>query len=291
MNRGGAARDASAGPIGSTVPARPAWSAAPGLVLSYDGSFPGFLCAAAEAINAGRSGSPFPVIRGPASCAELFDETVAVHCDEARAEKLCARLSRAAGKEALGMCFEAFCSDFSGKEGPIARTIARMTSEGAAVLDDLADPDVGFVADASRRSAAQAHKISGLLRFSELSDGSWYAPIEPDCDVLPLIVEHCSERFADMTFAIHDRKRGAAILHKPGQPWAIVEGFSLTEAADADAEERMPLSESERIIRSGWSLYFDTIAITPRKNPRLQMSHMPKKYWRFLPETKKKPQD
>ena len=262
------------------------------VVLRHDGSFAGFLCAVAEAINATRSGSPAPAIRGPEPCAELFDETIAVSTDETRARRLWDRLSRKAGEAALQTCFEAFCSDFEMREEAIARALARISRENGRVLDDMADPDICLVVKAALRAKGQAHLVTGLLRFSELRDGTWFAPIEPDCDVLRLIGDHFCARYADMSFAIHDRKRGTALLHRPGSPWRIVVGFSLetdtvSSASAADSGGScLPYSDREMAIRSGWIAYFDTIAIAERANPRLQAGRMPKKYWRLLPEMK-----
>ncbi len=255
------------------------------VVLSHDGSFAGFLCAVAEAINASRSAFPAPSIRGSLPHAELFDDSVAVPADEGRAKRLWERLSRKCGEGAMRLCFEAFCSDFGTREEAIARALLRMSREGRRALDDLADPDIGLVERAAARARAQAHLVTGLLRFSELRDGSWFAPIEPDCDVLRLIGDHFAARYADMSFAIHDRIRGTALLYRPGGPWRIVGGFSVeTEGRSSVFDDGLPFSDRETAIRSGWLAYFDAIAIEQRKNPRLQAGHMPRKYWRLLPE-------
>ena len=257
------------------------------VVLSHDGSFAGFLCAVAEAINASRSASTALSIRGPVPCTELFDDTIAVPADEGRAMRLWERLSRKCGEDAMRICFDAFCSDFGMKEDAIARALVRMSREGRQALEDLADPDISLVEKAALRARAQAHLITGLLRFSELRDGSWFAPIEPDCDILRLIGDHFAARYADMSFAIHDRKRGIALLYRPGSPWKIVSGFSIeTDTVSPADNDDLPFSDRETAIRSGWIAYFDAIAINQRKNPRLQVGHMPRKYWRFLPEMK-----
>lgn len=257
-------------------------SALPPFILGYDGSFAGFLCAAAETINITGSGSPAPSIRGPASAGELFDETIDLRSDRERALRLWRRLARRAGGEALRSCLEAFCSDYQGKEDAIAYAMGRLSREGASALCDLNDPMIGLVEKAALRARNQAHLIAGILRFSELADGSWYALIEPDCDILPLTAEHFSARYADMRFAIYDNKHHTALLHSPGDRWTIANGVTPNN------DGIFPLSERELSIRAGWAEYFESVAIAQRRNPRLQASHMPKKYWRFLPETKAK---
>lgn len=266
-------------------------------VLSYDGSFAGFLCAAAEVVNAYRAGTGLPVLRQAAEEAGLFDETLPLRADADRARRLWLRLLAIAGEQPLQTCIEAFCSDIAGKEDALALALARLSLEGGPALDDMADPRICLVAQAALRARNQARLITGLLRFSRLADDSWYASIEPDCDVLPLIGRHFAERYADMVFVIHDRRRGTGLIHAPGSPWKILRGFSLNEAETPGARAgtgrgtgtraESALSRGETGVRECWQLYFESIAIAPRKNLRLQMSHMPKKYWALLPEMEK----
>ncbi len=247
--------------------------------LAYDGSFPGFLCALAEALNLARTGASVPTIRARGREAELFNESVEARRDDARAAGLWRRLSRKLGEERTRTCLEAFCSDFEGRETALAAVIARAAAAGPAVFDDLNDPATLLVAKAARRAGAQAQLVSGLVRFAELADGSWYAPIEPDCDVLPLVAEHFAARYADMAFAIHDRRRGTALVHEPGAACALVEGFEFAGGGGGPA-----FSPRELELREGWRGYFASVSIAQRENRKLQASHMPKKYWRFLPE-------
>ncbi|NTW94650.1 MAG: DUF4130 domain-containing protein, partial [Chlorobiaceae bacterium] len=37
-------------------------------------------------------------------------------------------------------------------------------------------------------------------------------------------------------------------------------------------------------VQALWQTFFRTIAIPDRKNPRLQKSNMPMKYWKYLTE-------
>ena len=42
--------------------------------------------------------------------------------------------------------------------------------------------------------------------------------------------------------------------------------------------------ETEAQYRRLWRRFYDTIAIRERENPRLRMSHMPKRFWGTLTE-------
>ncbi|MFA6505038.1 MAG: TIGR03915 family putative DNA repair protein [Treponemataceae bacterium] len=270
-------------------------------VLIHDGSFPGFLCAGAELLNA-ISGTDVKgaasvaasdiLVRGRAVGIDLFEDAEPVPRDDCRARKLWDRLVKRVGKEASFSVMEAFLSDVPGADQAAARMMIRLWREGAKALDDLSDPNAALVEKASCRTTKESHRFLGLVRFSELSDGSWYSRIDPDCDILSLIAEHFALRFPSMRWAIHDGRRGTAILHESGRQWLKVEDFrvNFAEPAIADGPEAaqpgsgLPLSESELLLRRAWKRYFTVIAIQSRTNPRLQASFMPKKHWKNITE-------
>lgn len=260
------------------------------LVYEYEGGFAGFLCAAAELVNASKSGGATIYaslsVAAAGGAGGLFEERIRIARDDGRAAALWKRLSAKAGLQAMETIRAAFLSDLNGADGAAARVLALIARRGARALDGLGDPDANLVEKAAHRARAEAHLMLGLVRFSELADGSYYASIKPDCDILPLLGDHFAERFPDMRWAICDRRRGTAAVYLPGAPWRLVEGFSLSGALRGEAAEgpSPPYAANELELRAAWSLYFQSVAIEERANERLQAGHMPKKYWDELPE-------
>ena len=259
--------------------------------MRYDGSFAGLLCAADEISIDPRHRRETPRFFSAHNPEDLFEPAFSVETDLARARILWREAAARGYRESLTTCFEAFCSDLTGAKDALGRVLAAILRETKTSgersgrrynhLLDLSDPDILTTTKASERSRHQAHKITGLVRFSELPSGLWYASIHPDCDVLPLIGKHFSLRFPKMRFVIHDLRRSSAILREPGESWRIVEGLSLPGAASA---LDLPSSERESIVRDLWRTYFESVAIKARKNPSLQRQFMPQKYWDALPE-------
>lgn len=263
----------------------------PDAVLLHDGSFSCFLCAVAECLNAAMAGGRPPAVRSAGGPAGLFENPVPVARDDARAAVLWKRLCSRAGDASMRLVFEAFCSDRPDADSSAAVAVCRLWREGPRALSDLASADMLELEKASARSRAEAHLISGLVRFSELADGSWYASVRPSCDVLPLIGDHFSARFPDALWAIHDLGRGSALVHEAGAPWVLARSFSFTAEEEAQASGGVPpYSAAERELRHAWSRYFDAVAIQERSNPRLQAGHMPKRYWADLPEMNDAPE-
>ncbi|MEI6873657.1 MAG: TIGR03915 family putative DNA repair protein [Spirochaetota bacterium] len=255
-------------------------------VFEHDGSFAGFLCAVAELLNALADGDD------PRRCdvaaasrpAAFFEEREGVARDEGRAEQFLSRLRSRAGEAVVQTVLEAFCSDLEGAAEATARMIAGVWRDGRVALDELGDPDALLVEKAALRARREAHLFTGLLRFSELLDASLFASIDPDCDLLVLIGDHFSARFPLFRWAIRDERRDTAILHEAGGPWKIVHGLHVAEGWGGMDDDGLPLSRDEASIRECWRRYFESVAIGERRNPRLQASHMPRKYWKNLTE-------
>ena len=272
-----------------------------GAVLEHDGSFSCFLCCVAECLNSAREGLAPPAVKGPLTEPGLFEERTVVARDDARAGAVWRRLAAKAGEEAMLSCLAAFSSDLEGADEAAARLLARVWREGGGALNDLSDAAVLLVEKAAVRTRAVAHLMKGLVRFSELSDGSWYAGIAPDCDVLSFLGDHFQARFPSDRWAIHDRRRSSAIIHEPGSGWRLVMRFSLASAAPGESalsrgatgrsRGEVPsvslYSAAELELRESWAAYHASVAISERVNPALQASHMPKKYWPDLPEMRR----
>ncbi|TXT50029.1 MAG: hypothetical protein FD137_478 [Spirochaetes bacterium] len=248
-------------------------------VLVFDGSFPGFLCALGDALNILSKNHPLPRFEesGKDCAPGLFSIRLKARRDEARAVRVWKRIESKAGEKAMIECRDAFLSDAPMRFQALGHAMARLYREGPRALDDWADPSMALVAKACLRTRHQAHLATGILRFSELAGGTWYAPLDTDCDVLPLLGNHFSSRFPQSPFVIHDTRRGCAILHDPGARWTIAPGFHIEDSS-------LYLSAREDAIRDAWRRYFGAVSIEARENPALQAAHMPKKYWKYLPE-------
>lgn len=256
------------------------------IVLVHDGSFEGFLCALAErgrwrAVTGSGSrtrGLNLPSIRREGGQADLFEDPQPVRRDSERARAVAEKISSAGGPASLRTLREAFGSDLPDLEEALARTARALVESGPRALENLADEGIRAVVSAALRTRMQAHLYAGLVRFSSRSDGWWFSRIEPACDVLPWLGEHFASRFPLHRFVIHDARRDTALIHEPGKGWDVYGGFLASSSPDKDPPD------VERKAREAWRRYFDQVAIGERKNPRLQASHLPRKYRRHLPE-------
>lgn len=192
--------------------------------------------------------------------------------DEARAEHYFKQLESRLGERMIDSILLAYLSDDLARFDAIDRFIQQALRDGTAVYGQINEA-VTPLLSLERAVERERHKFLGLLRFKRLKGDIYYAAFEPPFDLAGLLADHFARRMAGEYFIIHDIKRQKAVFYNK-QRW-------LTgDLAQVDEKYH----QEELAFQSFWKTYHQTIAIAERKNPALQRSFMPKKYWRYLPE-------
>ena len=130
----------------------------------------------------------------------------------------------------------------------------------------------------SRRVTYEAHRFTGFVRFKEITPLNFYASIEPDHNILPLLINHFTKRFSDQNFIIHDLKRNTAIIYNK-------KNVTITEFNKEDANIFLN-SNSDGYFENLWKTFYSSVNIKERENPKLRRQYMPKRYWNHLTELK-----
>ena len=126
---------------------------------------------------------------------------------------------------------------------------------------------------AVRQLSGEVEQFRGFTRFSDF-DGVLGAEIEPKNRVLPVLRRHFCERYHNETFFLYDRTHREALLYSGGVSRIVP--LNHFEMAQPD--------EVEAGYRRLWRRFYDTVAIEARKNEKLRMTHMPKRYWGMMTE-------
>jgi probable DNA metabolism protein len=242
----------------------------PALVYCYDGSFDGLLCCVFESYAQREVPSD---ILPEGALLPLLLPIKAVETDGERARRVLSSIPRKLGRDAPGFIRRAFLTCHPQKEILILRFLRLGFSAGPLVMRMLTDDTVHALTAAVRHLENEAHLFRGFVRFSE-TNGALTAQIAPRNIVLPLIARHFCERFPGERFLIHDKTHGMALVHEHGK-WMITAAQRL-ELPGPDADELK--------FRALWRLFYNTIEIKERRNPRCRMCHMPKRYWDCMTE-------
>lgn len=205
---------------------------------------------------------------------DFFSKHVKVQTDFSLFRKVYDAIAQKISVQTLSNVYYVFLSNHPDKENLILSYLVCGFERGRQIDSDYSLPAVYEMQKYAKRVVKEAHRFLGLVRFSEIS-GFLYSCIEPDNDILELIADHFSDRYRKEKFIIHDKKRSKAVFCKNSR-WCI---------GDFKFQKQLKFSETELFYRNLWKKYFIEIAVSERKNPKLQSQFMPKKYWKNLIET------
>jgi probable DNA metabolism protein len=247
------------------------------LIYLYDGSFDGLLCCVYESYD--KNEIPMDILPGDAQLPLLLPVRT-IETDGGRAQRVAKSIPKNMGSQARDFVRNAFLTCHPQKELLILQFLRLGFSRGPSVMNMLTDTAVHAITAAVQQLGREVEHYLGFIRFSE-ANGALTSQIEPKNIVLPLVSRHFCERFPDERFLIHDKTHGMVLLHEKGS--VII--------CSVDAFEQPEPGAKELRFRELWRLFYDTIEIKERHNPRCRMTHMPKRFWgcmtEFARETKR----
>lgn len=249
--------------------------------LIYDGSFEGFLSVVFSCYQ--RKLSPTDICREAAFQNMLFGEHETIPTNEEQATRVWNGLQKKLHRRNKDLPLVAFLSEEDGIEMKLYRFIRRLFDTNFSIETDYGDQDVLQLKKIERQVLKEASRVLQFVRFQKTKDDIYFSPIEPQYDVLPFSINHFKNRFADQQWLIYDLKRDYGFYYD----LQTVQEVVLTEKTFSGFDGKMArefLQEDEVGYQVLWKNYFESINIKERKNPKLQLQHMPQRYWKFLPE-------
>ncbi|HBA85699.1 MAG TPA: hypothetical protein DCZ95_16580 [Verrucomicrobia bacterium] len=237
----------------------------------YDGSIEGLLTAFSMALEQNEGAAEFVSDKTP-STQLIFDARHVISQPET-ADRLIAEIRRQC-EDAVQYLFRVLMTE-NPESFPILFEYLQLVRQlGARANQYHAHSAVKHVLAQSRKVGSEIHRLKGLLRFRQLPDGVFWAPIEPDYNVTYAVAPYFTRRMADQNWIIHDlRRQFAAVWHRRKLRYGPVpEGADLPTGGDSGEWEAL------------WQTYFKSVAIPERRNPRLQRQNMPARYWKYLIE-------
>ncbi|HIT53152.1 MAG TPA: TIGR03915 family putative DNA repair protein [Candidatus Fimivicinus intestinavium] len=237
----------------------------------YDGSYEGLLCCVFESFE--KKERPLSIRPEGGEQLTLYPQRI-IRTELSKARRVEAGVRAKASNRAGRLVELGYYTCCEEKELLILDFIRLAMRYGQRVLSMLADDTVNRLNRAVQKLRNEAHQYREFVRFSVQDNGVMTAVIEPQNFVLPLIAPHFCDRYPHEAFLIYDETHGAALVATPGKH-AIV---------PAERYEEPEAGEEELAFRALWKLFYDTIAIEGRENPRCRMTHMPQRFWKHMPE-------
>ncbi len=236
----------------------------------YDGSFDGFLTAIFEAYRL-----KLPV-RSFAAAARyspnLFEERYSVETSPKEAERVWKRIVEQGGDFIGKMLFASFLSELPDVERQIWEYLQKLFSEeGKTFARNPISAEVMPLIRITNSVRRERDRLHGFLRFQKLEEELFFAGIEPEYHIIPLITPHFVRRFPQFSWIIWDihRKKGVFFDRK------TVEEITI---------DRFHLPRFEDDFCKMWKSYYQSTCTQERKNLLLQRQMLPRRYWAQLPE-------
>lgn len=248
----------------------------------YDGSFEGLL----SCIFVSFKTRTFPdaIVAQHYYQIALLDEPISIATDEQWAARVLQGINQKTEGEGAALIYKMFLSELPHIAMTIFKFIQAVVSAASpSILTNFANTYILKAAQIEKMIHREIHRMHAFVRFQKTHTGLFYAVIEPDFNVIPLLGEHFIRRYADQPWAIFDTKRHYGIYYDLEKICFITADHPVlpTKPGELQADT---LDEKETLYQALWSNYFHSVNIRERKNTQLHLRHMPKRYWKYLIE-------
>lgn len=111
--------------------------------------------------------------------------------------------------------------------------------------------------------------------------------VSPDFNVLPLIERHFKSRYQDQRWLIYDEKRNYGIYYDLKQVHQVdMDATTIDRQIQSGHSQsfNIELDDDEVLYDQLWKDYFRSVNIEARRNMKLHVQYVPRRYWRYMNE-------
>jgi probable DNA metabolism protein len=258
-----------------------------GSIFLYDKSFDGFLTCIFQSYN--RKILPQALLGTGEQLPGLWDRLVHIKTDETQAERVWNGLKGRITEPSADALFRLHFSEMEGVDLPLFYYIRKIFDIGPGITANFADIHVNKIEELQKRMDKEACRVAQFIRFQQTADKLYFAAYDPEFNVIPMVLHHFMDRFADQRWMIYDvRRKKGYYFDGIDIQWVTLVSDKIDERTGELDEEI--LDKDEILFQELWKGYFKSICIAERTNLKLHMQKVPRKYWKFLTE-KKSPRD
>src|SRR5690606_16336661 len=251
-----------------------------GSSLVYDGTLEGFFTCVFTAYE--QKLHVTSISPETAAQAEIFSASEVIITDKEKAGRVKISLHKwisAIGRKRL---YFAFLSEKPGIEMLLFHYITKAIENKNFSSDDYGDDVILQITQTAKMVSREKHRMEAFVRFMLTKDDIYFAHIMPDFNVLPLILPHFQSRYADQKWMIYDLKRKYGLYYDLNSTLYI--HLDLEDKLNNGILDPSVYAGSEKEFQELWQKYFNSVNIMSRKNSKLHLQHVPKRYWKYLSE-------
>lgn len=210
----------------------------------------------------------------------IFAEIHEVITQTDKSERVLKKLEQNLGKKGVHKVLKVFLSEDPELEKIILSAVKQSVKNPEEnILENYADADIMKISKICKSVDRESHRMTAFVRFEKMQDGIFFSKIDPDFNVLPLIRKHFSDRYQDQKWMIYDLRRNYGILYD-----LETSDFFYPEKKLEIQNYQEKFHDEEKNYQTLWQRYFTKTNIVERKNLKLHVQHVPKRYWKYLTE-------
>lgn len=249
-------------------------------IYVFDGSFEGLLCAVFEWFE--RKPGPVILKTEAAYQPDAFIPCLSIYNDPKKADRVWKGLQSRLPKNWARRFYCTYLSEQDTAYTALFEFACYIFGSPPGAEKNYGNSHVLHISQTATKVEREKHRMEAFIRFQHTADGVFYCGIDPDFNVLPLIMRHFRDRYADQQWIIYDIKRHYGLYYDLDKVEEIK--ISFTEQQAMHKPSAHTLSEKEGLYAVLWKDYFKSANIPARKNTKLHVQHVPKRYWKYLTE-------
>jgi probable DNA metabolism protein len=257
------------------------------IVFVYDGTFEGLLCSVFESYE--RKMVPEKVVSAQALNHGLFDTEITITSEPVKAARVWKSLQNKLSSRNKQLPFQAFLYDKDEIDQTVFSFIRLVFNTPHDVDHDYANPIVLKIKQIQRIVSKEACRTLQFVRFQKTADNIYFAALSPEFEVLPMVTQHFLNRYKDQQWIIYDLKRDYGIYYDLNEVQEITLDAKQFSRLTGEINDNV-MEEGEAGYQAYWQQYVKAVTIRERLNLKQQLRCMPRRYWKYLPEMKKKNQ-
>lgn len=246
----------------------------------FDGSYYGYLCCVFEAFER----KEFDAIPTTSQQLEIniFSQKRQIHTDELKALRILTAMNKIIGPQNGKIFYHNFLSDSPSEWINGFRLMVELFRSGKINMQNYGRPDLLRIHQTVKKVSRERHRMKAFIRFVKSDNGLYTAIVEPDFNVIPLVVDFFKNRFTDQQWLIYDIRR------KYGFYYDCLHIEEVSSYGEDEVQNpyslELDLDPKEKEFQHLWKTYFKSTTIESRQNLKLHLRHVPKRYWKYLTE-------
>ena len=248
----------------------------------FDGSFQGLLTALFEFYD--RREKAVDLVWDKYYQPVMMGDTLEINTDEQKAKRVWGGLEKKLSSQWRSAFYTVYLSEDPQAFNDLFNFARYIFDNPQGAEANFGNPHVIAITKMQKSVSRERHRMKAFIRFQKTADGMYYCPVEPDFNVLPLISSFFKNRYADQRWIIYDVRRKYGLYYDLNS----VEEITYQFVSSVDTKKiNLPAhlaDEKEELASILWKDYFNSTNIPARKNMKLHIQHVPKRYWKYLNE-------